>query len=109
MSAEFEYRRLAGACLDLAKRTAIPTDKTRFLVIAEAWLDFADRVARKMRSTKRETADGAEHPLVTRILGSDEAEAREAPPALNAAVGPAVGPALGGRSRTTGGSSAARD
>ena len=71
MSAEFEYRRLAGACLDLAKRTAIPTDKTRFLVIAEAWLDLADRVARKMRSTKRETADGAEHPLVTRILGSD--------------------------------------
>jgi hypothetical protein len=48
MSLEFEYRRLAAACLDLAKRAA-PADKTRLLLIAEAWLNLADRVARKVR------------------------------------------------------------
>jgi hypothetical protein len=46
MSMEFEYRRLAATCLDLAKRTAVLADKTRLLIIAEAWLDLAERVAR---------------------------------------------------------------
>jgi hypothetical protein len=50
MSLEFEYRRLAAACLDLAKRAAVLTDKMRLLFIAEAWLDLADRVTRKRAS-----------------------------------------------------------
>ena len=71
MSSEFEYRRLAAASFDLAKRAAILTDKTRLLIVAEAWLDLADRV-------KRRTANAvAEHPLVTKALGSGEAEARD--------------------------------
>jgi hypothetical protein len=41
-----EYRRLAAACLDLAKRAALLADKTRLLFIAEAWLDLADRVTK---------------------------------------------------------------
>ena len=65
MSLEFEYRRLAAACLDLAKRAAVLTDKTRLLLIAEAWLNLADRVARKDRNAGRRNADSAGQPLVT--------------------------------------------
>ena len=36
MSLEFEYRRLAGAYLDLAKRAVVLGDKKRLLLIAEA-------------------------------------------------------------------------
>jgi hypothetical protein len=50
MSLELEYRRLAAACLDLAKRAALLADKTRLVLIAEAWLDLADRVTRKRAS-----------------------------------------------------------
>jgi hypothetical protein len=46
MSLELEYRQLAAACLDLAKRAAVLADKTRLLFIAEAWLDLADRVTK---------------------------------------------------------------
>jgi hypothetical protein len=63
MSLEFEYRRLAAACLDLAKRAAVLTDKTRLLLIAEAWLNLADRVARKDRNAERRNGDSAERPL----------------------------------------------
>ena len=65
MSLEFEYRRLGAACLDLAKRAAVLTDKTRLLLIAEAWLNLADRVARKDGNAERRNCDSAEHPLVT--------------------------------------------
>jgi hypothetical protein len=41
------------ASLDLAQRTAVLADKTRFLLIAEAWLKLADRVARKSADGKR--------------------------------------------------------
>jgi hypothetical protein len=47
MSSESEYRRWAAACLDLGKRAAELTDRTRLFVIAEAWLDLADRVGRR--------------------------------------------------------------
>jgi hypothetical protein len=40
-----EYRSFAAVCLDLAKATADRTDKTRLLLMAEAWLDLADRTA----------------------------------------------------------------
>jgi hypothetical protein len=52
MSLEFEYRRLAAVCLDLAKRAAVLADKTRLLLIAEAWLDLADRVTRNGAKTR---------------------------------------------------------
>jgi hypothetical protein len=46
MGSVFEYRRLAGVSLDLAKRAVALADKMRLLRIAKAWLDLADRVAR---------------------------------------------------------------
>lgn len=65
MSSEFEYRRVAAACLDLAKRAAVFTDKTRLLLIAEAWLNLADRVARKDGNAERRNGDSAEQLLIT--------------------------------------------
>jgi hypothetical protein len=56
MSLEFEYRRLAAACLDLSKRAAVLADKTRLLAIAEAWLDLAERVARNRSKTNDDNA-----------------------------------------------------
>jgi hypothetical protein len=58
MSLEFEYRRLAAACLDLAKRAA-HADKTRLLLIAEAWLNLAGRVARKLCQPPKRRFGGA--------------------------------------------------
>jgi hypothetical protein len=52
MSLEFEYRRLAAACLELSKRAAGLADKTRLLTIAEAWLDLAERVTRNRSKAK---------------------------------------------------------
>jgi hypothetical protein len=63
MSLEFEYRRLAAACLDLSQRAAAIADKTRLLLIAEAWLDLADRVARKGGNATRRN-EIFEHPVV---------------------------------------------
>jgi len=65
MSLAFEYRRWAAVCLDLAKRATVAADKTRLLLLAEAWLDFADRVTRKDGDEKRRNGDAAERPLVT--------------------------------------------
>jgi hypothetical protein len=63
MSSEFEYRRLAAACLDLAKRAA-HADKSRLLLIAEAWLNLAGRVARKNGNASRQNGDSAGQALV---------------------------------------------
>lgn len=63
MSLEFEYRRLAAACVDLAKRAAMLGDKSRLLLIAEAWLNLADRVARKNQNAKRRTGEATEQAL----------------------------------------------
>ena len=46
MSKEAEYRRHAAALLDLAKRASNDHDKKRLLVIAEAWLNLADKLSR---------------------------------------------------------------
>ena len=62
MSVEFEYRRLAAGSLDFAKRAAVATDKTRLLLIAEAWFDLADRVTRNGRNAEGGDTDG--YPLV---------------------------------------------
>lgn len=72
MSLEFEYRRLAAACLGLSKRSAAIADKTRLLLIAEAWFDLADRVARKGGNAKRRNDTSAEHPLVQPTLSSSQ-------------------------------------
>jgi hypothetical protein len=58
MSLEFEYRRLAAACLDLAKRADVFADKMRLILIAEAWLNLAGRVAPK--GEKRQNGDVGE-------------------------------------------------
>jgi hypothetical protein len=44
MAKDTEYRDLAAAGLDLAKRAANLEDKLRRLTIAEAWLSLANRV-----------------------------------------------------------------
>jgi len=61
-----DYRGFAAACLDLANGTADRADKTRLFLMAEAWLDLADRTARLVRRPIRGIA---EHPLVRRTLG----------------------------------------
>jgi hypothetical protein len=73
MSSEFEYRRWAAASHDLAKRAAVIADKTRIPVIAEAWLNLADRISRAHKRAARTAIDdvAGEHPLVRSALGSD--------------------------------------
>jgi hypothetical protein len=71
MNLESEYRRLAAACLDLAKGAAAFTDKTRLLVIAEAWLDLADRVTRPGGRSAKNPPAGSEHPLITSAFGTE--------------------------------------
>jgi hypothetical protein len=62
---------------ELGKRAAELTDRTRLFVIAEAWLDLADRVGRATRQPTCQAIDNAidnaaaEHPLVTNAFGSD--------------------------------------
>ncbi|HYQ06980.1 MAG TPA: hypothetical protein VER26_08365 [Xanthobacteraceae bacterium] len=43
---EDEYRQHAAALLELAARTANNTDKGRLLLISEAWLNLAEKIAR---------------------------------------------------------------
>jgi hypothetical protein len=57
MSSESEYRRWAAAGLDLGKRGAELADRTPLFVIAEAWLDLADRVGRASRRPARRAID----------------------------------------------------
>lgn len=61
-----DYRGFAAACLDLAKGTADRADKTRLFLMAEAWLNLADRAARLVTGPIRGIT---EHPLVRRTLG----------------------------------------
>ena len=63
-----EYRRLAAASLDSAAHTPDGADKTRRLVMAEAWLDLADRTMQTAASDVRRFGD---HPLVRRMLPDD--------------------------------------
>jgi hypothetical protein len=61
MSLQFEYRRLAATCLDLSKRAVALADKTRLLLVAEAWLELAERVSRKRGNVNRRHDGFAEH------------------------------------------------
>lgn len=45
-SKEAEYRRHAGALMDLATRAGTMADKFRLLLMASDWLKLADKIAR---------------------------------------------------------------
>jgi hypothetical protein len=46
MCSEHECKQFAATFLELAKRATEPVDKSHLVVMAEAWLDLADRTAR---------------------------------------------------------------
>src|SRR5689334_17646898 len=77
MSLVSEYRQLAAASLDLAKRAAVRADKMRLLVMAEAWLNLANRVAKKTgpatRWSSTEYPKTAERADVVSTLPHEEA------------------------------------
>jgi hypothetical protein len=70
MGLEQEYRQHAADSLELASRQPTNADKSRLLLMAEAWLDLADRIARRIK--RRATVD---HPLVEQVLGQDQPNA----------------------------------
>jgi len=49
MSKEAEYRRHAANTLELAQRAKSPAHKARLLVMADDWLDLADRAHKVAR------------------------------------------------------------
>jgi hypothetical protein len=61
-SKEDDYRRHAADTLDLAQRASSTSDKARLLMMADAWLDLAERVHKLER---RQAAKIRElHPLL---------------------------------------------
>ena len=70
MRLENEYRKHAADSLDLANRQTSSADKSRLLLMAEAWLDMADRIAKRLK--RRSSVD---HPLVEKALGPDRPSA----------------------------------
>jgi hypothetical protein len=64
MSTEDQCRSYAAACLDLAGRQPDTTDRARLLFMSEAWLDMADRIARRLE----QRVDRVDHPLIERML-----------------------------------------
>ena len=66
-----EYRRLAAASLDSANNTRDQADRTRRLVMAEAWHELAERTAQTTQHHLRRVGD---HPLVRRILAQHLAD-----------------------------------
>ena len=67
-SKEDEYRRQAAKTFELAKRANSTAHRARLLVMADAWLDLADRaqnIARKHAEKAREL-----HPLLrSKVFG----------------------------------------
>jgi hypothetical protein len=63
-----QYRGFAASCIDLAKSSSTPTEKTRLLAMAEAWLNLADRV---VQAAKHPVCQMADHPLVRKTLGAE--------------------------------------
>jgi hypothetical protein len=66
-----EYRRLAAASLDSANNTCNQADRTRRLVMAEAWHELAERTA---HAAKRHAVRVGDHPLVKRMLAQHSAD-----------------------------------
>lgn len=71
MSTEDRYRKYAAYSLDLAIMQPCNADKFRLLLMAEAWLDLADRIARHKPNERH----GVDHPLVEKVLGPERASA----------------------------------
>jgi hypothetical protein len=67
MRMEDEYRRYAAASLELASKQSDNADKSHLLVMAEAWLDLADRIAQRVMQRPY----SVDHPLVERVLDRD--------------------------------------
>jgi hypothetical protein len=65
MRLEDEYRKHAADSFRLASKQSDSADKSRLLVMAEAWLDLADRITGRIRK-RCATVD---HPLVEKVLG----------------------------------------
>ena len=56
MAKQDEYRHHAAALFDLATRAANNQDKSRLLLMSEAWLNLADKVSRfagRQKATER--------------------------------------------------------
>jgi hypothetical protein len=66
-----EYRKHAVDLFRLARKQTDAADQNRLLVMAEAWLDLADRIAGRIPK-RRATVD---HPLVEKVLGPDQPRA----------------------------------
>jgi hypothetical protein len=65
MSSENQYRRFAVASIDLSERGKTLVDKSRPLIVAEAWLDLAEQTTELVR---RET--DAAHKIIEPPLSS---------------------------------------
>jgi hypothetical protein len=63
MSSEKQYRRFAAASLDLSERGLDLANKTRVLIVAEAWLDLAERTTPLV-----ERESGEAHRIIERPL-----------------------------------------
>lgn len=67
MGLEDEYRKHAADSLDMASRQSSAADKSRLLLMAEAWLDMAERIGKRLKKG----AATVEHPLIEETLGPD--------------------------------------
>lgn len=68
MRLEDEYRKHAADSLKLASKRGSNADKGHLFRMAEAWLDLADRIAKRGPNC----CATVEHPLVERVLGSEK-------------------------------------
>jgi hypothetical protein len=72
VSKEEDYRDFAAHCLDLAKRSIETGDKSRLLMMADAWLNLADKIARLLKRPKIKVG---EHPAIRAALGLEREKA----------------------------------
>jgi hypothetical protein len=70
MSKQQEYRQFAVEAAEIAVKANGGSDKTRLLLLAEAWLDLAERTACLPKRSRL-----GEHALVQKIFGNDRLEA----------------------------------
>jgi hypothetical protein len=63
MSCQTEYRRFAVSSLDLSERGETLADKSRVLIVAEAWLDLAEQTTQLVERETGEAHRIAEQPL----------------------------------------------
>jgi len=68
MSKEYEYRKYAASLLELAMRAASRVDKTRLVLMSEAWLHLANKIS--VLAPRRKPADR----LVREVVGEERPE-----------------------------------